>query len=119
MSRTDRVQARDFADRVTIQAPTYTVDAIGGQTAGAPTLVLENEPAAVSTMDAGKAIGRERLQVGQVRGSVAYLVKVHFHADVEITTAMQVLWSGRTLEIAAVDETAVELWLQCAEVLES
>ena len=108
----DRVQARAYSDRVTIQAPTFTTDGIGGQIPGAMAVVLEDEPAQVEVLD----VGRERLQVGQLRGSVAYVVSIHYRPDL-VTVAMQVLWSGRVLEIAAVEETPFELRLSCAEVL--
>jgi head-tail adaptor len=110
--RPDRVLARAYTDRITVQAPTFTTDPIGGQIPGVPAVVLANEPALVEVLD----VGRERLQVGQLRGSVAYLVSIHYRPAL-VTTTMQVLWSGRVLEIAAVDETPAELRLQCAEVM--
>jgi SPP1 family predicted phage head-tail adaptor len=97
---------------VTIQQPTVVVDAIGGQTEGAPTTIVANLPAAVEPL----SVGLERMQVNQLRTSVGKRVRIRWRDD--ITTEMQVLWRGKTLEIAAVDEPPrrEELHLLCAEV---
>lgn len=97
---------------ITIQRPTVVVDPIGGQTEGAPETVVSNLPAAVEPL----SIGTERLQVNQLRTSVSKRIRIRWRGD--ITAAMQVLWNGKTLEIAAVEEQVrrEELHLLCAEV---
>ena len=101
----------DLSERVTIMRPSVTVDPIGGETEGAPVEFLTNLPASVEPL----AIGRERLQVAQLRGSVDKRVRIRWRND--ITTAMSVVWRTKTLEIGVVeDHLPDELWLYCAVV---
>ena len=99
-------------ERITIQRLTTGTDTIGGQTEGVPITIVARLPAAVEPLD----IGRERLQVAQLRTSVDKRIRIRWRDD--ITVAMQVLWRDKTLEIGAVDEPPgrTELHLYCAVV---
>lgn len=99
-------------ERITIQKPSVVVDAIGGQTEGAPTMIAENLPAAVDAL----GIGQERLQVGQLRGVVSKRVRIRQRED--ITDDMLILWRNSTLEIGLVDirYDVYETHLYCAKV---
>jgi len=101
----------DLCEIVTIMKPTVIDDSIGGQSEGPPAPIAVNLPAAVEPLP----IGRERLQVSQLRGSVDKRVRIRWRDD--ITAAMYLLWRGKTLEIAGIeDRLPDELWIYCAVV---
>lgn len=104
------MRAGQLRHQVAVQSRTLTSDGMGGQTESWETKY---------TVYAGiwPVSARERVQAGQMETTITHRLRLRYQAG--ITTAMRVVFDGRTFEIVSIinpDERNISLDLLCTEV---